>query len=391
MSYSGIGIFSLIIHFIINFEAVIKTKNTASAPVRSRYRLFLISTMIYYVVDATWGIAYETRILPFVFAFTTLYFLAISLTVLLWMRFIITYLNRKSVLNNLLKYAAGSIFGFQILTLILNPFFPIFFSFDIGTEYVPGPCRYIALGMQTILFSAIALYTLAVAFRKEISEKDKLHYLATAFSGLVMTAFIVLQNLYPMMPYYAMGLLLAGCVIHTFVIADEKWDWHRELGSVKEMAYRDPLTNVKNKTAFMDRKSDMDAAISEGSVGEFGVVVFDLNDLKKVNDSNGHDAGDKYIRDACHLICNVFKHSPIYRIGGDEFVALLEGDDYAVREELVKLFEDEIDKNVLSGGVVVSEGLDIFAQGSDTDLDSVFARADRKMYDRKKELKAKKK
>ena len=109
-----------------------------------------------------------------------------------------------------------------------------------------------------------------------------------------MTVFIVLQNVYPMMPYYAMGLLLAGCVIHTFVIADEKWDWHRELGSVKEMAYRDPLTNVKNKTAFMDRKSDMDAAISEGSAGEFGVVVFDLNDLKKVNDSNGHDAGDKY-------------------------------------------------------------------------------------------------
>ncbi|MBO7096900.1 MAG: diguanylate cyclase [Lachnospiraceae bacterium] len=390
MSYSGVGLLSLIVHFIVNYEAVIKAKNTASAPARSRYRLFLISAMIYYVVDATWGIAYETRILPFVFAFTTLYFLATSLTVILWMRFIITYLNRKSVLNNLLKYAAGSIFIFQVLTLILNPFVPVFFSFDIETEYLPGPCRFISLGMQTILFSAIALYTLAVALRKGISEKDKLHYLATAFSGLVMTVFIVLQNVFPMMPYYAIGLLLAGCVIHTFVIADEKWDWHRELGSVKEMAYRDPLTNVKNKTAFMDRKSDMDAAISEGSAGEFGIVVFDLNDLKKVNDSRGHDAGDKYIMDACHLICNVFKHSPIYRIGGDEFVALLEGDDYADREELVKLFEEEIDKNVLSGGVVVSEGLDIFASGSDDDLDSVFARADRKMYDRKKVLKSRK-
>jgi diguanylate cyclase (GGDEF)-like protein len=390
MSYSGVGILSLIIHFIINFEAVIKTKNTASAPVRSRYRLFLISAMIYYVVDATWGIAYETRILPFVFAFTTLYFLAISLTVLFWMRFIITYLNRKSVLNDLLKYAAGSIFIFQVITLILNPFFPIFFHFGIGTEYIPGPCRYITLGMHTILFSAIALYTFVVALRKGISEKDKLHYLATAFSGLVMTVFIVLQNLYPMMPFYAIGLLLTGCVIHTFVIADEKWDWNRELGSVKEMAYRDPLTNVKNKTAFMDRKTEMDARISEGSVEEFGIVVFDLNNLKIVNDSKGHDAGDKYIQDACHLICNVFKHSPIYRIGGDEFVALLEGDDYTERDELVRLFEEEIDKNVSTGGEVVSEGLDVFTSGTDSDLDTVFARADKKMYDRKKEIKKKK-
>ena len=390
MSYSGVGILSLIVHFIVNFEAIVRTKNAATVPVRSRYRLFLISALVYYAVDATWGIAYDTRILPFVFAFTTLYFLAISLTVLFWMRFIITYLNRKSVLNNLLKYAAGSIFIFQVVTLILNPFIPIFFSFGAGTEYIPGTCRYITLGMQTILFSAIALYTLAVAFRKEISEKDKLHYLATAFSGLVMTVFIVLQNLYPMMPFYAIGLLLAGCVIHTFVVADEKWDWNKELGSVKEMAYRDPLTNVKNKTAFMDRKTEMDARISEGSVEEFGIVVFDVNNLKIVNDSKGHDAGDKYIQDACHLICNVFKHSPIYRIGGDEFVALLEGDDYTERDELVRIFEEEIDKNVSTGGVVVSEGLDVFTAETDSDLDAVFARADKKMYDRKKEIKKKK-
>ena len=390
MYYSGIGILSLIVHFIVNFEAITGTKSAASAPVKRRYRLVLISAMIYYAIDATWGIAYETRILPFVFAFTTIYFLSISLTVLFWMRFIITYINRASVLNNLLKYAAGSIFFFQVITLILNPFIPVYFSFGPGTEYLPGPVRYITLGMQAILFSAIALYTLGAAFRKGLSEKDKLHYLATAFSGLIMTVFIVLQDLYPMMPLYAIGLLLAGCILHTFVVTDEKWDWNRQLGSVKEMAYRDPLTNVKNKTAFMDRKADMDARISEGTIEEFGIVVFDLNNLKIVNDSNGHDAGDKYIQDACHLICNVFKHSPIYRIGGDEFVALLEGDDYTEREELVRLFEEEIDKNVSSGGVVVSEGLDVFVAGSDNDLDSVFARADKKMYDRKKEIKKRK-
>ncbi|MBO4883648.1 MAG: hypothetical protein J5570_09115, partial [Lachnospiraceae bacterium] len=77
MYYSGIGILSLIVHFIVNFEAITGTKSAASAPVKRRYRLVLISAMIYYAIDATWGIAYETRILPFVFAFTTIYFLSI--------------------------------------------------------------------------------------------------------------------------------------------------------------------------------------------------------------------------------------------------------------------------------------------------------------------------
>lgn len=390
MGYSGIGILSLIVHFIINFEAMRKPKNPATAPVRNRYRLFLISAMIYYVIDATWGIAYETRILPFAFAFTTIYFLVISLTVLLWMRFIIAYLNRVSLFNFVLKYSGGAIFIFQVITLIVNPFIPVMFGFGEGTEYQPGPVRYIMLSLQAILFSAIFLYTLVSALRKGISEKDKLRYLATAFSGMVMTVFIILQALYPLTAFYAMGLLLAGCIIHTYVLAGEKSDWTRELGSVKEMAYRDPLTNVKNKTAFMDRKSEIDARISKGIIEDFGLVVFDLNDLKTVNDTLGHDAGDKYIQDACHLICNIFKHSPIYRVGGDEFVALLEGDDFTDRESLVRLFEEEITKNAATGSVVVSEGLDVFTAGTDSDFDEVFARADRKMYDRKKKLKEKK-
>ena len=387
MYYSSIGILSLIVHFIINFEAMRKPKKTV--PVRSRYRLFLISAMFYYVIDAAWGYAYDTRILPFVFAITTLYFLAISLTVLFWMRFIITYLNRVSVFNNLLKYSCGSIFIFQVITLVLNPFIPLMFEFGYGTEYLPGPCRYIELGMQTILFAAIALYTLAGAFRKGVSNKDKLHYLATAFSGMVMTIFIILQNFFPLMPFYAIGLMLAGCIIHTYVLMDEKSDWNRELGSAKEMAYRDPLTNVKNKAAFIEKKSFIDSRIGDNVMEDFGVVVFDLNDLKKVNDTKGHDAGDKYIQDACRLICNVFKHSPIYRVGGDEFVALLEGDDFAERESLVKLFEEEIDRNSSEGGVVVSEGLDVFGMDSDQSFDDVFERADHKMYERKKELKSK--
>ena len=77
---------------------------------------------------------------------------------------------------------------------------------------------------------------------------------------------------------------------------------------------------------------------------EFAIVMVDLNNLKHVNDHCGHEAGDTYIKGCCHSICEVFKHSPVFRIGGDEFAVILRGPDFEHRasltEELKKNFED---------------------------------------------------
>ena len=91
------------------------------------------------------------------------------------------------------------------------------------------------------------------------------------------------------------------------------------------------------------------------------------------------------------LICHIFSHSPVYRIGGDEFVALLTNDDYMCRNDLMSVFNNQIDHNLENGKVVVSSGMSIFDSGIDKEYDEVFARADKLMYDRKKELKMRKK
>ena len=70
------------------------------------------------------------------------------------------------------------------------------------------------------------------------------------------------------------------------------------------------------------------------------VAVCDVNSLKAVNDTLGHKAGDEIIRRACSLICNTFKHSPVYRIGGDEFAVILSGRDYERRQELLSEMEE---------------------------------------------------
>lgn len=387
MYYSSIGILALIIHLIINFEAMRKNRRTASTPSRSRYRAFLLSVILYYVADLSWGILYEFKIIPVCYLATDLFFYSMSLTLLFWMRFIITYLNRKNAFSVILKFAGGGIFVIQVALLLINFSYPVMFTFEADGEYVPGVARYSILGIQTLLFALIAIYPLLVSLGKEIGHKEKLHNHAIGLSGFMMTVFIILQNWYPLMPFYAVGCLLATCVIHSFVIMDQRAEMDNQLGSVKEKAYKDPLTNVRNKTAYMEMKAAMEPLIKEGIMNPFGVAVFDVNDLKKVNDTLGLNAGDKYLKDASHIICEQFKHSPVFRIGGDEFVAIIEGEELSHADELAKSFEDLIDINKENKSIVIASGMDIYKPGKDNSYDDVFNRADDRMHARKKALK----
>lgn len=117
-----------------------------------------------------------------------------------------------------------------------------------------------------------------------------------------------------------------------------------------------------------------------------------MNDLKGVNDRYGHNMGDQYIRGCCGMICEVFKHSPVFRIGGDEFVALLQGQDYQNRTALVQKLKDsylDAMKNEkvnpwerYSAAVGMAE-----LSADDTTIELMFKRADRAMYSDKKKMK----
>lgn len=161
----------------------------------------------------------------------------------------------------------------------------------------------------------------------------------------------------------------------------------QELGSARQLAYTDPLTGVKSKNAYMEIVAELNRKIAVEEAPAFGVVVCDLNGLKTINDTFGHDEGDRYIKKGCALICDTFCHSPVYRIGGDEFAVLLEGHDYTERDKLMASINAEVEKNRDTGSVVVSIGVDVFDPAADKSFHSVFERADKKMYERKKFLK----
>lgn len=176
-----------------------------------------------------------------------------------------------------------------------------------------------------------------------------------------------------------------GILTSTFSMMRDTLKAH--FNDLSAKAFRDDLTGVKSKHAFVEAEGDLDRRIDDHTVTEFALALFDLNGLKEVNDTRGHEAGDRYIKEASRIICTRFKHSPVYRIGGDEFVAILEGDDYEKRDELFAAFEKQMDDDLAQGRLTIASGCSCFDPALDKSSHTVLERADDKMYQRKRKMK----
>ena len=159
----------------------------------------------------------------------------------------------------------------------------------------------------------------------------------------------------------------------------------KRLEDAERLANRDPLTGVKNITAYTVAVSELSGQLKASGTLRFAAVMCDVNNLKLVNDTNGHDTGDIYIRNCCHIICDVFKRSPVYRIGGDEFVAILTDADYVHRDALMQDLGERI--SLAESFSAFSEGRASFAYGiaefdpaADYSVADVVKRADAEMY-----------
>lgn len=164
----------------------------------------------------------------------------------------------------------------------------------------------------------------------------------------------------------------------------------RELKTEKELARRDELTGVKNKTAYKELEQSVQENMDNGlDYLSFALVVCDANNLKQINDSHGHNAGDEYIRASANLLCNIFVHSPVFRVGGDEFVVFLRGNDYFYRDELMEKLRNLVLENKQRGtGVTLASGIAEYNSETDNFVSDIFNRADKEMYEDKKKLKS---
>lgn len=151
------------------------------------------------------------------------------------------------------------------------------------------------------------------------------------------------------------------------------------------IAYQDSLTHVRSKAAYDHTLRELTKEMEEGDVA-FAIMVIDLNELKRINDNYGHENGDSYIIGSCGLICQVFDHSPVFRIGGDEFVVLLRGGDYDERSRLMGKLSGLFAEAASDEGRQPWErysaaiGLAEYRGGSGETVEQVFRIADERMY-----------
>ena len=162
---------------------------------------------------------------------------------------------------------------------------------------------------------------------------------------------------------------------------------------MNELAHTDSLTGLKNKTAYDELTAKIDTEISDGTAN-FAIVMIDVNYLKRVNDTYGHERGNEYLINACKLACEIFGRDNVFRIGGDEFVAVLVGDDAGRYKALVRKinaivttlrFNDELEPWEKVSAAV---GSSLYRAGVDKTCDEVFKRADAQMYKNKLAMKA---
>ena len=158
-----------------------------------------------------------------------------------------------------------------------------------------------------------------------------------------------------------------------------------QINDLSRRVFVDPMTHVRNKGAYSNYIQELQNRMDAGEDLEFAVGVFDCDHLKTINDTYGHDKGDIYLQSASKLICRVFQHSPVFRIGGDEFAVIMQNDDYRNRKDLVDEF-DKAQKEINASAendwekVSVAMGIVDFDRERDSAIIDTMRHADKAMY-----------
>ena len=473
------------------------------------------------------------------FADTSAYFISIAVGALYWTQYVVVYLNDNSRYSRFLVIFGRILAASAVCFVIVNFFKPVLFAIDEDCVYHPLGLRYLLLNAQIIVLVILSVYGFVSALRLHGKNDKAKRYRAICLFGMIMSVCLIAQLWFAYLPLYAVGYMLGTCILHVFVIGDEKEEyrkeaeeakhrlveermeeeriaytrinslngsflviyvvnprtgWYREYSSTSRfdlfsipkdgtdffsaarengekvvhpgdlerylslftmdnvmaeisrtglfaMNYRlmidskphyvqlkaaiveekdgrrlivgvndidfvvrredeykrqieearkevnlDAMTGAGSKHAYLEAEDELNTKIKEHENIDFAVAIFDVNDLKRINDTFGHQAGDQYIRDAYSVIRTSFADSSIFRVGGDEFAVIVKDNDYGCVDELVEKIMEHNIQALKTGGVVVACGVSRY--DNDGSVESVFQRADQKMYENKYLLKS---
>lgn len=273
----------------------------------------------------------------------------------------------ENVSNTIFKNAVRQ----TIIMAILMVLFGGVLSFVIGSKYIK---RLLELKDDVVYFTETRDATVVDRVNSRIKGNDEIHDLAVQISIMISSISIYMKSL-----------------IEKNRLLTEAQD---KIRTVNELANKDALTGIRNKTSYDEEVKKIEHQIVNEGFDKFGIAMVDLNYLKVINDNYGHEKGNISIRKICMIVCKNFAHSPVFRIGGDEFVIVLENEDYDNASFLVEKFRSTLEEiardDFLEPWEKVSAaiGWTMFDPENDKGVQSVFKRADDLMYEDKKAMKA---
>ena len=302
-TYSVFSAVAIAIHLIINFKLIV---GRGESTVRGmRYRGFLYGVLAYYVTDATWGVLAGLGWTRVLYVETVLFFLSLVAFVFMWSRFAINYLGFGKWATRTLMWYGYALLAFNLAALAVNPFCNCFYYFDAQGGYLTGSARDVAFVLLVVFDVLIAAFSLAkaIASRDSVRRRSMMVLLSCVTMGVA----IVLQVVWPLTPFTALGCLIVNCFFQVFVIQDEQAEKHAaELEQALERAraaekarslffsivshdIRTPLNAILGYSELLqnDATSQADRDVALKSISASGTtllqLVNDVLDLAKID------------------------------------------------------------------------------------------------------------
>lgn len=185
------------------------------------------------------------------------------------------------------------------------------------------------------------------------------------------------------------SLIVVVSVFKQFVVTYREY---RAIKRLEELSYTDELTGLLNERSYISKTEEIADKIQKEEMEDFAVVLMDVNNLKNTNDQFGHRFGCHLVIKCGHDLPSIFKTSKLFHIGGDEFLAIVLGDDYLHFDEKMKEFDEKMTYSLIKyeGKELifsVARGFSKYQKGDQ--FKTVLQRADKEMYKNKAQVKEK--
>ncbi|MBR6336761.1 MAG: hypothetical protein IKR76_03415, partial [Ruminococcus sp.] len=223
MYYSTIGIITLFVLLIENYDIIFLRVGGKNSEAWGVYRKFLFAVTAYLGTDILWGFLEAAKLSRLLFIDTVVYYIAMGVGILFWTKFAVTYLDEKGFFSRFLIFSGWAFFIIVTVMSMINIFTPLLFRIDDDSNYHASKVRYAMLIIQIVLLILLSMHAFYSMRGRQGFEKRR--YRSIGGFGIIMALFLTAQLWFPLLPLYSIAYMLGTCLLHTFVINDEKAEY----------------------------------------------------------------------------------------------------------------------------------------------------------------------